>query len=145
STVASNSDKITALDSNARIGNILDVRPEERRVGTQNGTRTAPHDAIKTINDAGREAYTRLRLIPVDIWIGAVWIGNNRGHGPVGLNDTLDSSPLQLAVLICDQHRIRSTCLDFSFVRAARSTVASNSDKITALDSNARIGNILDV
>src|SRR5690606_12024768 len=61
------------------------------------------------------------------------------------LNKLLDGSALQVAVLSRDQHRIRSTFLDIKFVRVARSTVASNCDKITALDSNAHIGNILDV
>src|SRR5690606_32646143 len=87
----------------------------------------------------------KLLLILVDICIGAVRIENNLGNSLVRLNDTLDSSPLQLAVLICDQHRIRSTFLDLNFVRVARSTVASNCDKITALDSNARVVIILDV
>src|SRR5690606_20602775 len=144
-TFASNRDEITALDSNACIGNVLDVLLDSGVLLTTNNDRTAVHDGLEALNDRGRNADNKLLLILVDICIGTVRIVNNLGNSLVGLNDTLDSSPLQLAVLICDQHRIRSTFLDLNFVRVARSTVASNSDKITALDSNARIGNILDV
>src|SRR5690606_36202813 len=145
STVASNSDKITALDSNACIGNVLDVLLDSGVLLTTNNDRTAVHDGIEALNDRGRNADNKLLLILVDICIGTVRIVNNFRDSLVGLNDALDRSPLQVAVLIRDQHRIRSTFLDLNFVRVARSTVASNSDKITALVSNARIGNILDV
>src|SRR5690606_8030637 len=134
-TVASNSDTNTDLDSNAIIANILDVLLDSSVGLTLNDNRTAVHDGLEALNDGGRNAHNKLLLILVDICIGAARIVNNHGNSLVGLNDTLDSSPLQLAVLICDQHRIRSTFLDLNFVRVARSTVASNSDKITALDS----------
>src|SRR5690606_22675311 len=143
--VASHCDKITALDSNARIGNVLDVLLDSGVLLTLNDHKSAVDVCSAALNDRGRNADNKLLLILVDICIGTVRIVNNFRDSLVGLNDALDRSPLQVAVLIRDQHRIRSTFLDLNFVRVARSTVASNSDKITALDSNARIGNILDV
>src|SRR5690606_33873128 len=145
STVASNSDKITALDSNARIGNILDVLLDSSVGLTLNDNRTAVHDGLEALNDGGRNADNKLLLILVDICIGAVRIVNNLVNSLVGLNDTLDSSPLKLAVLICDQHRIRTTFLDLNFVRVPSRTDPSYFPTSPSPDSNACIGNVLDV
>src|SRR5690606_13543433 len=128
STVASNCDKITALDSNARIGNVLDVLLDSGVLLTLNDNRTAVHDGLEALNDRGRNADNKLILILVDICIGTVRIVNNFRDSLVGLNDALDSSPLQLTGSIGDKHRVGSTLLDLNMVRVARSTVASNCD-----------------
>src|SRR5690606_20291967 len=145
STVASNSDKITALDSNACIGNVLDVLFEIGRASCRDRDKIVVDDGSEDSNDRGRNAENKLLHRLVDICIGTVRIVNNLGNGLVGLNNLLDSSPLQGAGRIRNHHRVGSSLLDFSVLRVARSTVASNSDKITALDSNACIGNVLDV
>src|SRR5690606_24884308 len=93
----------------------------------------------------GRNADNKLLLFLVDICIGTVRIVNNLGKiGRASRRERVYSS-VQAAVLIREQHRVGSTLLDLNYERVARSTVASNCDKITALDSNACIGNILDV
>src|SRR5690606_13842729 len=136
STVASNCDKITALDSNACIGNVLDVLFDGVVCIAINNDRTAVHNGLEALNDRGRNADNKLHLFLVDICIGTVRIVNNLGNGLVILHNALDSSPLQVAVLIRDQHRVGSTLLDLNFVRVAISTVSSNCEILPPLKTN---------
>src|SRR5690606_2135341 len=100
STVASNSDKITALDSNACIGNVLDVLLDSGVLLTTNNDRTAVHNGLEALNDRGRNADNKLLLILVDICIGTVRIVNNLGNGLVGLNNIFKSDDMCITGLV---------------------------------------------
>src|SRR5690606_36143042 len=99
-TFASNRDEITALDSNACIGNVLDVLLDSGVLLTTNNDRTAVHDGLEALNDRGRNADNKLLLILVDICIGTVRIVNNFRDSLVGLNNIFKSDDMCITGLV---------------------------------------------